>query len=310
MFDGLDISRTSTYTRHLNKYNVINLCLNSLSDRGTTYEDYINVTKNAIRRGLVKCYPELKDEEFDSISEMMAATEDELIFIIDERDYIFSHELYPEHYNDFLEFLRNLLKDKPYVALAYMTGVLPSKKYSTGSALNMFREYTMLNDPSFNKFFGFTETEVEMLCQRQTTLTIDEIRDWYNGYQSENGARLYNPRPVVCALEDSVCQSYRTRTGKMDEVLFFLKYNIGEVRDDIIKMVNDMPVMLSIAEEYSAGQKTIANREEILVRHSDEVLITTWSKKRCRGILPPQHPQVGLNYDTVKKEHQYIIEEL
>lgn len=256
MFDGLDISRTSTYTRHLNKYNVISLCLNSLSDRGTTYEDYINVTKNAIRHDLVKCYPERKDEEFDSISEMLAATEDELIFIIDERDYIFSHELYPEHYNDFLEFLRNLLKDKPYVALAYMTGVLPSKKYSTGSALNMFREYTMLNDPSFNKFFGFTETEVEMPCQRQTTLTI------------------------------------------------------GEVRDDIIKMVNDMPVMLSIAEECSAGQKTIANREEILVRHSDEVLIATWSKKRCRGILPPQHPQVGLNYDTVKKEHQYIIEEL
>lgn len=263
LFDGLDISRTDTYTQHLNKYNVINLCLNSLSDKGNTYEDYINLTKNAIRRDLARCYPELKDEEFDSISEMLSATDDEFVFIIDEWDYIFSHELYPEHYSDFLEFLRNLLKDRPYVALAYMTGVLPIKKYSTGSALNMFREYTMLNDPFFNDFFGFTEAEVEMLCQRQTALTIGEISDWYNGYQTRNGTRLYNPRSVVCALEDSVCQSYWTRTGKMDEVLFFLKYNIGEVRDDVIKMVNDMPVILNIAEEYSAGQETISSREEI-----------------------------------------------
>lgn len=263
LFDGLDISRTDTYTQHLNKYNVINLCLNSLSDKGNTYEDYINLTKNAIRRDLARCYPELKDEEFDSISEMLSATDDEFIFIIDEWDYIFSHELYPEHYSDFLEFLRNLLKDRPYVALAYMTGVLPIKKYSTGSALNMFREYTMLNDPFFNDFFGFTEAEVEMLCQRQTALTIGEISDWYNGYQTRNGSRLYNPRSVVCALEDSVCQSYWTRTGKMDEVLFFLQYNIGEVRDDVIKMVNDIPVMLNIAVEYSAGQGPIASREEI-----------------------------------------------
>lgn len=263
LFDGLDISRTTTYTQHLNKYNVINLCLNNLSDKGNTYEDYINVTKNAIQRDLVKCYPELKNEEFDSVSEMLTATDDEFIFIIDEWDYIFSHELYPEHYNDFLEFLRNLLKDKPYVALAYMTGVLPIKKYSTGSALNMFDEYTMLNDHFFDHYFGFTENEVTALCQKQDKISIDAIRDWYNGYMTPTETRLYNPRSVVLALLNGYCQSYWTRSGKMDEVLFFLKYNIAEVRDDVIKMVNDMPVMLDIAEEYSAGQETIVSREEI-----------------------------------------------
>lgn len=49
---------------------------------------------------------------------------------------------------------------------------------------------------------------------------------------------MKNTRSVVCALEDAACQSYWTRTGKMDEVLFFLKYNIGEVRDDVVKMIH------------------------------------------------------------------------
>lgn len=132
-----------------------------------------------------------------------------------------------------------------------------------GSALNMFREYTMLKDPFFEEYFGFTENEVEALCDKQTALTMEDIRDWYNGYQTRSGERLYNPRSVVCALEDAACQSYWTRTGKMDEVLFFLKYNIGEVRDDVVKMVNDMPVIIEINEEYAAGQKNPKNKEEI-----------------------------------------------
>ena len=47
----------------------------------------------------------------------------------------------------------------------------------------------------------------------------------------------------TAGLESHCCEyhadmphgSYWTRTGRMDEVLFFLKYNIGAVRDDVIK---------------------------------------------------------------------------
>ena len=263
LFDRLKISKNDTYTAHLNKYNVINLCLNEIPLDRIRYEDYIAQFNRSIINDIKEAYPTLSNKEFEKASDALAATDDEFIFIIDEWDYIFSHELYAEHHSDFLEFMRNLLKDKPYVALVYMTGVLPIKKYSTGSALNMFKEYTMLKDPFFDKYFGFTESEVEMLCQKQDALTMDEIRDWYNGYQTKDGARLYNPRSVTCALEDETCQSYWTRTGKMDEVLFFLKYNIGEVRDDVVKMVNDTSVIISIEEEYAAGQMNPKNREEI-----------------------------------------------
>lgn len=191
LFDTLEIGKSKDYLTHLNKYNVISMCLNNLSDKGNTYNDYIDLIKNSFKRDIAAAYPELESREFNSISDMLAATGDEFIFIIDEWDYIFSHDLYPEHQGDFLEFLRDLLKDRPYVALAYMTGVLPIKRYSTGSALNMFKEYTMLNDPSFEHYFGFTEEEVAALCEQQTTLSMEEISEWYNGYQTRDGRRIY-----------------------------------------------------------------------------------------------------------------------
>ncbi len=66
----------------------------------------------------------------------------------------------------YLDFLRNLLKDQPYVSLAYMTGILPVKKYGQHSALNMFWEYSMTDQFVFEEYTGFTEEEVGELCRR------------------------------------------------------------------------------------------------------------------------------------------------
>lgn len=65
----------------------------------------------------------------------------------------------------YLEWLKRLLKDKSYVALAYMTGILPIKKYGTFSALNMFDEYSMLEPSMFAQYIGFTDAEVKNLCE-------------------------------------------------------------------------------------------------------------------------------------------------
>ena len=61
------------------------------------------------------------------------------------------------------------------MALAYMTGVLPIKKYSSVSSLNMFDEFTMLSDMIFGDCFGFTEEEVLSLCKRQDNVSFEEI---------------------------------------------------------------------------------------------------------------------------------------
>ena len=144
-----------------------------------------------------------------------------------------------------------------------MTGVLPIKKYSEGSALNMFDEFTMLSDGIYDNYFGFTEDEVKYLCNKQNTISFEEISEWYNGYLSEDGEKIYNPRSVVKALQNGKCKSYWTNTGRMDEVLFYLKYNIAEVRDDVIEMVSGNVVDIIIDEEFRAGQDAPETREEI-----------------------------------------------
>ena len=39
-----------------------------------------------------------------------------------------------------------------------MTGILPIAKYSSGSELNMFWEYTMASEAKYNEYFGFTDS--------------------------------------------------------------------------------------------------------------------------------------------------------
>lgn len=226
------------------------------------YNDYISNIKNNLKEDLLSKFKDVLKKDED-LYKLLDRTNEKFIFIIDEWDYIFSHNLFRENQKEFLEFLRNLLKDKPYVALAYMTGVLPIKRYSEGSALNMFDEYTMLNDGVYDNYFGFTENETQYLCSKQDKITFEEISDWYNGYLNENGEKIYNPRSVVKALQNGKCRSYWTRTGKIDEVLFYLKYNIADVREDVIKMVNNISVRIKIRKEYTAGQEAPRTREEI-----------------------------------------------
>ena len=47
------------------------------------------------------------------------------------------------------------------------------------------------------------------------------------------------------------------------QVEFYLKYNIAEVRDDVIEMVSGNVVDIFIDEEFRAGQEAPKTREEI-----------------------------------------------
>ena len=144
-----------------------------------------------------------------------------------------------------------------------MTGVLPIKRYSSGSALNMFDEFTFLKDRRFGEYFGFTEEEVLRLCEKTSDMSFKEVSEWYNGYLTAKGIRIYNPRSVVKALQNKYCGSYWTNTGAMDEVTEYLKYNILEIRDDVIEMVSGEEIDITIDEEFRAGQATPKTKEEI-----------------------------------------------
>ena len=263
IFDNLKISESKNYKEHLNKYNVINISFNEIPDNMKSYEEYINNIVNQLKKDVISTF-NIKDiDENDSIKRILEKSNEEFIFLLDEWDYIFNNNLFEENQNDFLEFLRNLLKDQPYVALCYMTGVLPIKKYSSGSALNMFDEYTFLKDRKFGEYFGFVEEEVIELCNRNGKMNFKDLESWYNGYFTATGIRVYNPRSVVKALQNNYCESYWTNTGAMDEVSEYLKYNILEIRDEVIEMVAGEEIDVIIKEEFRAGQGTPKTKKEI-----------------------------------------------
>lgn len=127
------------------------------------YETYVNHIEKCIVRDLEREYKYINFDEYDFLEDKLRATNDKFIFLLDEWDYIFNSNIFIENHEDFLSFLRTLLKDKPYVSFCYMTGILPIKKHSNASSLNMFEEYTFLKDRIFEEYFGFTESEVKVL---------------------------------------------------------------------------------------------------------------------------------------------------
>ena len=94
-------------------------------------------------------------------------TKHPFVILIDEWECLFrEYQQDQEAQKKYLDFLNFWLKDKEYVALAYMTGILPIKKYGSHSALNMFTEYSMTDSGNLAEYFGFTEAEVQELCEK------------------------------------------------------------------------------------------------------------------------------------------------
>lgn len=144
-------------------------------------------------------------------------------FVLDEWDAIFNMPFIKKKDKlSYLSFLKNMLKGKVYVSLAYMTGILPIAKYLSGSELNMFLEYAMSTKEKYSEYFGFLDEEVDILHERYLkqesvcNVSREGLREWYDGYQTLSGQRLYNPRSVVCALKDNQLSNYWTSSVGTD----------------------------------------------------------------------------------------------
>ncbi|MEY8429642.1 AAA family ATPase [Lachnospiraceae bacterium 48-42] len=192
------------------------------------------------------------------------------IFVLDEWDFIFHRDFVREkEKKEYIDFLSNLLKDQPYVDLAYMTGILPIAKYSSGSELNMFLEYTMASEEMFSDVFGFTEAEVDLLFGRFLTnqenpkITRKDLKIWYDGYSSKAGNRIYNPRSVVAALTNNNLGNYWTSSGPYDEIFYYIRHNTDAVRDDLARMVSGIPVHARIREYAATSMKLSCKRRDI-----------------------------------------------
>ncbi len=92
--------------------------------------------------------------------------------------------------------------------------------------------------------------------------TREDLRRWYDGYHIASGERLYNPRSVVLALSDNQLSDYWTSSGPYDELFYYIRNNIEDVRDDLVLMASGEGVAVEIGQ-FAAASMEIRTREQI-----------------------------------------------
>ena len=274
VFRDLYISKCKDCCHYMNQYSVIHIAFNKLPKRCTSYQEYIDRIERILIQDLQSEYPDFKINASDAVWDVLLSIYSlddtaQFIFVLDEWDFIFHQDFVSDtDKKAYLSFLRDLLKDMPYVIFTYMTGILPIAKYSSGSELNMFAEFTMAKTPAFSNYFGFTEDEVDMLYRRYVKLcdkpcvTQEGLRIWYNGYHTAAGARVYNPRSVVLSLLYNNLGNYWTSAGPYDEIYYYIANNVDDVRDDLALMVSGVAVPAKI-QEYAATSMNLQMKDEI-----------------------------------------------
>ena len=273
IFEQLKIAESEGYQAHLNQYPVIYIDFSEVSENCASYHEYISRILEGLKKDLSEEYPEIVTDTsmavWDILTVLFQETGEKFVFVIDEWDAIFHMPFITEENQEaYLLFLKALLKDKAYVKLTYMTGVLPIAKYSSGSELNMFMEYDMTVMERFGDCFGFTEDEADRLFDiylkttKRPKITREGLRIWYDGYHTAAGERMYNPRSVVCALANNQLANYWTSSGPYDEIFFYIKNNVEDVRDDLVLMVSGERIEAEI-RNYSVVSMEWNTKDEI-----------------------------------------------
>lgn len=132
----------------------------------------------------------------------------------------------------------------------------------------MFTEFTMAKSMVFSDYFGFVQKEVDDLYQKylkncsEPSITREGLRQWYNGYHTASGERVYNPRSVVQALRYNELANYWTSSGPYDEIYYYIENNVAAVREDLACMVSGIPVPVKI-QEYAATSLNLQTKDEI-----------------------------------------------
>ena len=284
IFDELEIANISTYTEHLNKYDVIYIDMNFISSLYKGYlknnkvsgvETLIDYLEYAIindlreREDFAECFNKHEIENTGLLKALSTLRNDlnaKFIFIMDEWDLIYrDYRNDTKLQEDFIELLRGLFKSdggKACFALAYLTGILPIKKYNSQSTLNNFKEYNMLTPEPFETYFGFTEEEVaEIVKSPDCTLSYQELKKWYKGYKL-NGIDIYNPNSVVSAVCRNECISYWSKTSSNDEVSRLINMDFDGIKEDIINLIEGDEVTFSCVN-FQNDMVTLKNKNDV-----------------------------------------------
>lgn len=266
LFAGLKIENDLTFEEHLNKYDVIFLNMQHffLEAKDGNATDLLEAK---VLKELKAEYGVYMKEDITILSEALRTiyqeTQKKFIFLIDEWDCVMRERQQSEAMQrQYLDFLRNLLKDQPYVALAYMTGILPIKKYGLHSALNMFFEYSMTDQDIFEEYTGFTEAEVKALC-RQYDMDFVRTSNWYDGYMFTKFQHVYNPKSVVEAMRRHKFSNYWTSTETYEALKIYMDMDFDGLRADIVRMLGGGNVEVN-TRSFQNDMRSFKTKDDVL----------------------------------------------
>ena len=255
LFAGLKAAADKSFDTYLNKYSVIYLDVTSFTARPELRTTIVRAIQQEIMYELKETFPDVRYKENSDLMDVLAsihnATGEKFFFIIDEWDAICREfpgrqklkgdpsTITPTILDEYVMLLRRLFKTQDsdrIFAGAYLTGILPIKKYNTESALNNFCEYSMIDPAFLASCYGFTEEEVQTLAKRYDA-SMESLKMWYDGYKVGRAKSIYNPYSVMKALQRGTCKSYWTTTGAYDSVITYIQMNYDGLKDDIIRML-------------------------------------------------------------------------
>ena len=280
LFENRKLSQHPGWDVYLGKLDVIQIVISDLDDRNASIGDLIGRLTRRVLAELREAHPAIQFDEDDlpfSLRKLLNETGRQIVFLIDEWDVVFrSHPHDLDGQRDYLDFLRNLFKDQSYVALAYMTGILPVKKYGQHSALNMFDEYSMVAPLQFAPYTGFTPDEVQILCGEYGR-SFQKCQEWYNGYRltgpmppdpqhlglQPRRYDLYAPLSVINAVQTGFFKPYWNNTETYEALAEYIRMNFDGLRETVVRLMNGAHLPVNISS-YQNDMTSLACRDDVL----------------------------------------------
>ena len=274
LFANFAIGKAESFQKHLNQYDVLKINMQEFLSATQNIDEMLQMLKKYLIFDLKESYGQVRFRDEENLVQVMkdiyTATKHAFVILIDEWDCLFrEYKEDKEAQRKYLDFLRAWLKDKAYVALAYMTGILPIKKYGSHSALNMFTEYSMTDPGNMAEYFGFTEEEVSTLCQKYS-MNFEEAKAWYNGYHlithSKNGDQrysIYNPKSVVESMLRHKFGTYWNQTETYEALKIYIQMNMDGLKDAVVEMLAGGSIPINIGT-FSNDMTTFATRDDVL----------------------------------------------
>ena len=269
LFNGLSIAGDESYEKYINKYNVVYLDITSFIFAAKSPDEIVDLIQDSVIREIKENVPGTADEQ-ELISVFLTANKinnEKYIFIIDEWDALFRE--FPQNnllQKKYVDLLRGLFKNGSFtdkvVAGAYMTGILPIKKYGTQSAVSDFLEYTMTSPGAFAGYIGFTEQEVKELCDIHD-VSFEEARRWYDGYRFEKVGSVYNPNSLMTAIKKHSFSNYWGKTESYESIIPYIGMDFDGLKQDIITLLGSGYVLTDI-DSYQNDMITINNKDDVM----------------------------------------------